>query len=69
MFRPESGDEENADISAEARRWCPDPIVREDGGRRPEWDASGVLLRLPMILLADMIEASVVFGVGFQYFR
>lgn len=46
--------EENAPISAEARKWCPDPSAREDGGRRVELEASGVLLRLPTMLLADM---------------
>ena len=49
MLRPERGEDVNADISAEARRWWPLPALRDEGGRREECDASGVLLRLPMI--------------------
>lgn len=55
MFREESG-EVKLDISAEERK-VEDPvapIVREVGGRRAGLDASGVLLRLPMMLLAMM---------------
>ena len=50
---------ENAPMSAEARRWWPPgAMVRDVGGRsvepdRDELDASGVLLRFPMML--DMV--------------
>lgn len=49
MLREESGDGAKADISAEARRWCPLPTLREDGGRSDEFDASGVLFLLPIM--------------------
>ena len=51
MFCRAKGEDENAeaDMSAEARRWCPLATLREEGGRRLELDASGVLFRLPMI--------------------
>lgn len=48
MPRLASGEEVKAPMSAEARRACPvAATVREDGGRREELDASGVLLRFP----------------------
>lgn len=53
MFRPDNGDEAKADMSAEARRWWPLPAFRDPGGRNEECEASGVLLRLPMMLLPD----------------
>jgi hypothetical protein len=42
-------------MSAEARRWWPDPMARDDGGRRVEelLDSTGVLFRLPT---ADMLS-------------
>ncbi len=49
MLRADKGEGEKAAMSAEARRWCPLPTLRDVGGRREEFDASGVLLRLPMI--------------------
>jgi hypothetical protein len=53
MFRAERG-EVKVDISAEERRMEEPgpPIVREVGGRRAGFEASGVLFRLPIILLA-----------------
>lgn len=49
---------EKAPMSAEARSWWPAPMVPlEFGGRREELEASGVLLRLPMMLLADILPA------------
>lgn len=49
MPRDASGDDaEKAPMSAEARRWWPDAMVRDEGGLKDELDASGVLLRLPM---------------------
>ncbi len=54
MFCPAKGEEPKGDMSAEARRWCPFPAFRDDGGRREEWDASGVLFLLPITLLAAM---------------
>lgn len=42
-------EEENAAMSAEARRWWPPPTLREDGGRSEELDASGVLFRFPIM--------------------
>lgn len=51
MLRDDRGDGK-PDISADARSWC-DPRFRDDdGGRRLDLEASGVLLRLPMIWLA-----------------
>lgn len=54
---------EKAPISAEARRIWPEPMVRDDGGRKEELDASGVLLRLPKILLADILNVLLVIRV------
>lgn len=52
MVREERG-EGNPDISAEARSWWELPRLREDeGGRREDLEASGVLLRFPMMWLA-----------------
>lgn len=47
-------------MSAEERRLEePEaPMVREVGGRRAGFDASGVLFRLPMMLLAMMTLGS-----------
>jgi hypothetical protein len=42
-------------MSAEARRWWPGFMPRDEGGRRDELEASGVLLRLPMLWLDDML--------------
>lgn len=43
-------------MSAEARSWWPDPMALEEGGRRDEmFPASGVLLRLLMMLDEDDI--------------
>lgn len=36
MLRLERGEEGKAAISAEARRWCPEPMARDEGGRREE---------------------------------
>lgn len=53
MFLADRG-EVNEDMSAEERRfWEPELArTREAGGRSEGLEASGVLLRLPMILLA-----------------
>lgn len=48
MFLPDNGEEEKAPMSAEARRWWVLPTLRDEGGRRDELDASGVLFRFPM---------------------
>jgi hypothetical protein len=39
-------------MSAEDRSWWLPAIVREVGGRKEDLEASGVLFRLPIILLA-----------------
>ena len=59
MFWLARGDEAKGDMSAEARNAWPLPAARDEGGRSEEWDASGVLFRLPMMLLADMASAAV----------
>ena len=46
------GEEENADMSAEDLKLCVPAIDRVVGGRREDFEASGVLLRFPMMLLA-----------------
>lgn len=38
---------EKAPMSAEARKWWPAPIAREEGGRSEEPETSGVLFLLP----------------------
>ena len=48
-------DADMAPMSAEARNWWPDEaMVRADGGRRVELVAAGVLLRSPIMWLADI---------------
>jgi len=47
---------EKAPMSAEALSWWPPIVPLELGGRRVELEASGVLLRLPMMLLADILS-------------
>jgi hypothetical protein len=42
----------NPDMSAEDRSWWLPAIVREVGGRKEDLEASGVLFRLPIMLLA-----------------
>ena len=42
-------------MSAEERKLEEAPTVREVGGRSEGFEASGVLFRLPMILLAMML--------------
>ena len=49
------GEEENIDISADERRLCVPAMERVVGGRKDDFDASGVLLRLPIILLAMLL--------------
>lgn len=52
MVRVERG-EGKPDMSAEARSWWEPPRLREEeGGRRDDLEASGVLLRFPMMWLA-----------------
>ena len=51
-------DAEKADISADERRLCVPAIDLVVGGRSEDFDASGVLLRFPMILLAIAASGS-----------
>ena len=43
-------------------------MLREDGGRRLELEASGVLLRLPAIWLADIFPAALIKAIS-EYIR
>ena len=48
--------EDEAPMSADARSWWPAvAMVREPGGRSEEPVTAGLLLRSPMMLLADML--------------
>jgi len=75
MPREARGDEvEKAPMSAEARRWWPGFMPRDEGGRRDELEASGVLLRLPMLWLDDMVvwstaERNVVVVANSKYYQ
>jgi len=60
-MRPEPSGDGKADISADARRWCPEPRGREDGGRSDEAAWSGVLFRFDM---ADIVGTKVSFKVS-----
>ena len=52
MFLLDKDEFPNPDMSAEDRSWWLPAIVREVGGRKEDLEASGVLFRLPMMLLA-----------------
>lgn len=54
-------------MSAEARRWWPGFMARDEGGRKVELEASGVLLRLPIVWLADMFLGVVECKKGMYY--
>jgi hypothetical protein len=65
MLRLARADCENADMSAEERSWWFPPIVREEGGRREDFEvASGVLFLFPIILLAMIVWKAVLQAVS-----